>query len=82
MADSTTLASNGVNAVGDNGGDQGKGLCWALHDFDAENEDELSFHAGEKIVITQRDELYGDGWYEVSRRPASHHPPKNNQAEI
>lgn len=45
---------------------ESKGICWALHDFEAENEDELSFFAGEQIIITQRDELYGDGWFEVS----------------
>lgn len=41
---------------------------YALHDFEAENEDELSFSAGEKIVVMERDDLYGDGWFQVSPR--------------
>ncbi|KAI5476458.1 hypothetical protein MNV49_007705 [Pseudohyphozyma bogoriensis] len=38
--------------------------CYALHDFVAENPDELSFSAGELIVILERDDQYGDGWYQ------------------
>ncbi|KAG0334936.1 polar growth protein [Podila humilis] len=37
---------------------------WAIHNFEAEAEDEISFHIGEPIVITQKDELYQDGWWE------------------
>ncbi|ORY90693.1 hypothetical protein BCR35DRAFT_299255 [Leucosporidium creatinivorum] len=37
---------------------------YALHDFEAENADELSFVAGERIRVLQRDELYSDGWFE------------------
>lgn len=41
-------------------------IVYALHDFDAENEDELSFTMGEVIVILERDDQYGDGWFSVS----------------
>ncbi|SCZ92503.1 BZ3500_MvSof-1268-A1-R1_Chr5-2g07921 [Microbotryum saponariae] len=39
-------------------------IVYALHDFEAENEDELSFAMGSKIVILERDDQYGDGWYQ------------------
>jgi hypothetical protein len=39
---------------------------YALHDFLPENEDEVSFHAGERIEVVERDDLYGDGWWQVS----------------
>ncbi|KAI9236885.1 MAG: SH3 domain-containing protein [Podila humilis] len=37
---------------------------WAIHNFEAEADDEISFHIGEPIVILQKDELYQDGWWE------------------
>lgn len=40
-------------------------FVYARFTFEAENEDELSFEAGERIRVTQRDEQYGDGWFEV-----------------
>lgn len=42
---------------------------WAIHNFEAEADDEISFHIGEPIVILQKDELYQDGWWEVSNPP-------------
>jgi hypothetical protein len=41
-------------------------VVWALHTFEAENDDELTFEAGEKIVVLERDDQYGDGWFQVS----------------
>lgn len=38
---------------------------YAQHDFVPEHEDELSFRAGERIEVIERDELYGDGWWKV-----------------
>ncbi|KAF9430941.1 polar growth protein [Podila epigama] len=37
---------------------------YAIHNFEAEAEDEISFHIGEPIVVVQKDELYQDGWWE------------------
>ncbi|KAG0057232.1 polar growth protein [Gryganskiella cystojenkinii] len=37
---------------------------WAIHNFEAEAEDEISFHIGEPIIVVQKDELYQDGWWE------------------
>ncbi|KAG5650432.1 hypothetical protein H0H81_012283 [Sphagnurus paluster] len=37
---------------------------YALHDFLPGNEDELSFHAGERIAVVEKDDLYGDGWWQ------------------
>lgn len=38
---------------------------YARHDFIPEHEDEISFRAGERIEIVEKDELYGDGWWKV-----------------
>jgi hypothetical protein len=38
---------------------------YALHDFLPENEDEVSFHAGERIEVIEKDDMYGDGWWQV-----------------
>ncbi|KAK3815826.1 MAG: hypothetical protein J3R72DRAFT_427490 [Linnemannia gamsii] len=37
---------------------------WAIHNFEAEAEDEISFHIGEPITVLQKDDLYQDGWWE------------------
>lgn len=37
---------------------------WALHDFEAENPDEVSFKAGECILVVEKDDDYGDGWWQ------------------
>ncbi|KAN0061152.1 hypothetical protein ACQY0O_006887 [Thecaphora frezii] len=37
---------------------------WALHDFEAENPDEVSFKAGESIIVVEKDDAYGDGWWQ------------------
>ena len=42
---------------------------YALHDFLPENEDEISFRAGEPIEIIEKDDQYGDGWWQVSSSP-------------
>ncbi|GAA5948231.1 hypothetical protein JCM3775_001731 [Rhodotorula graminis] len=39
-------------------------LVWALHTFEAENDDELAFSAGERIIVLERDDQYGDGWFQ------------------
>ena len=38
---------------------------YALHDFLPENDDEVSFHAGERIEVIEKDDMYGDGWWHV-----------------
>ncbi|BGP53427.1 hypothetical protein JCM8202v2_000986 [Rhodotorula sphaerocarpa] len=38
-------------------------VLYAVHRFEAENEDELTFDRGERIVVLERDEQYSDGWY-------------------
>ncbi|TNY19260.1 hypothetical protein DMC30DRAFT_400941 [Rhodotorula diobovata] len=47
-------------------------VVWALHTFEAENDDELAFAAGERIIVLERDDQYGDGWFQV--RPSSARP--------
>ncbi|MBW0520971.1 hypothetical protein O181_060686 [Austropuccinia psidii MF-1] len=39
-------------------------VVYAVHDFQAENPDELSFSAGEAIQVTEKDDQYGDGWWQ------------------
>ncbi|KAI8865988.1 hypothetical protein GQ42DRAFT_181600, partial [Ramicandelaber brevisporus] len=38
-------------------------IVYAIHDFIPENEDEVSFRAGEPIVVIERDDQFGDGWW-------------------
>lgn len=40
-------------------------IVYALHNFEAENEDEISFTTGEPIVVLEKDEKYQDGWWQV-----------------
>ena len=42
-------------------------FVYALHDFSPEHDDEIDFKAGERIRIVEKDDLYGDGWWQVSR---------------
>ncbi|KAI9312074.1 hypothetical protein BX666DRAFT_847424 [Dichotomocladium elegans] len=39
-------------------------VVYAIHDFVAENEDEVPFSAGESIVVLEKDEKYMDGWWQ------------------
>ena len=39
---------------------------YARHDFVPEHEDEIAFRAGERIEVIERDDLYSDGWWQVS----------------
>lgn len=49
-------------------------FVYALHDFAPENEDEVPFRAGERIEVVEKDDLYGDGWWQVSvQRAYSNH---------
>ncbi|KAK0524738.1 hypothetical protein OC842_005738 [Tilletia horrida] len=45
------------------GSDGAQDVLWALHDFEAEQPDEISFKAGEKIVVVEKDDEFSDGWY-------------------
>ncbi|KAI5117045.1 hypothetical protein M0805_007902 [Coniferiporia weirii] len=37
---------------------------YALHDFAPEHEDEISFSAGDRIEVIEKDDMYGDGWWQ------------------
>ena len=39
---------------------------YALFDFAPENPDEIQFKAGERIEVVEKDDVYGDGWWQVS----------------
>ena len=41
-------------------------FVYALHDFSPEHDDEISFKAGERIQVLEKDDLYSDGWWQVS----------------
>ncbi|KAE9389360.1 hypothetical protein BT96DRAFT_980734 [Gymnopus androsaceus JB14] len=47
---------------------------YALHDFTPENDDEIPFKAGERIEVLERDDAYGDGWWQVFSLKAILHP--------
>lgn len=40
-------------------------LVYAIHPFEAENDDEITFKYGEPITVLEKDEMYGDGWWKV-----------------
>ena len=40
---------------------------YALHDFAPEHEDEVSFKAGERIEVLEKDDQFNDGWWQVSQ---------------
>lgn len=42
---------------------------YALHDFLPENDDEVGFCAGERIEVIEKDDQYGDGWWQVRHFP-------------
>lgn len=39
------------------------GLSGIVDDFEARSEDELTLRRGEKIVLVELDDGFGDGWY-------------------
>lgn len=39
---------------------------YALFDFVPENPDEISFKAGDRIEVIEKDDVYSDGWWQVS----------------
>lgn len=41
---------------------------YATHNFNAENEDEISLRAGEVVIVLEKDEGYQDGWWRVKNR--------------
>ncbi|KAI9222225.1 hypothetical protein BC828DRAFT_378987 [Blastocladiella britannica] len=38
-------------------------IVFAIHDFNAEDEDEVTFKTGEEIIVLERDAEFGDGWW-------------------
>ncbi|KAI0236902.1 hypothetical protein L0F63_001214 [Massospora cicadina] len=39
-------------------------VVYAIHNFEASVEDEISLVAGEAILVIEKDELYNDGWWQ------------------
>ena len=39
---------------------------YALFDYTPEHPDEIQFKAGERIEVVERDDIYNDGWWQVS----------------
>ena len=48
---------------------------YALFDFAPENPDEINFKAGDRIEVVEKDDVYGDGWWQVS-------PPRSAEPSI
>lgn len=42
---------------------------YALYDFLPEHDNEVEFHAGERIEFVEKDDLHGDGWWQVRIHP-------------
>ncbi|KAI8146167.1 hypothetical protein BJV82DRAFT_600757 [Fennellomyces sp. T-0311] len=37
---------------------------YAIHNFEAENQDEIAFAVGDPIIVLEKDEGYNDGWWQ------------------
>ena len=44
---------------------------YALHNFVPEKPDEVPFKVGDRIEVIEKDDLYQDGWWQVSISPSS-----------
>jgi cation diffusion facilitator CzcD-associated flavoprotein CzcO len=40
-------------------------VVYVIHQFEAENEDEISLCIGDPVVVLERDDGFGDGWWQV-----------------
>ena len=40
-------------------------MVYAIHSFKAVRDDELDFEYGEPIIVLEKDDMYGDGWWQV-----------------
>jgi hypothetical protein len=47
-------------------------FVYALFDFVPENPDEITFKTGDRIEVIEKDDTYGDGWWQVS-------PPRSTE---
>ncbi|WWC63374.1 uncharacterized protein I303_105974 [Kwoniella dejecticola CBS 10117] len=52
----------------------------AVHTFMAEHGDELEFQAGEEIVVLEKDEAFGDGWWRPLGLPETTAAPQTSSA--
>lgn len=41
---------------------------FAVHNFEAENDDELTFQIGESVIVIQKDDGFNDGWWKVLQK--------------
>ncbi len=44
---------------------------YAVHNFEAENDDELTFEIGESVIVIQKDDGFNDGWWKVKQSKKS-----------
>jgi hypothetical protein len=40
-------------------------VVYAVHNFEAENPDEIAFRIGDPITVIEKDEKFLDGWWQV-----------------
>jgi hypothetical protein len=43
-------------------------MVFAIHPFQAIRDDEIDFDYGEPIIVIEKDDMYGDGWWKVSKK--------------
>ncbi|KAG1472815.1 hypothetical protein G6F56_001312 [Rhizopus delemar] len=63
-------------------------IVYAIHNFEAENDDEINFSIGEPVVVLEKDEKYLDGWWqgrnikgETGLFPMNYTSPEKPQAQ-
>lgn len=40
-------------------------MVYAIHPYQARRNDEIDFDYGEPIIVIEKDDMYGDGWWKV-----------------
>lgn len=43
-------------------------IVYVVHQFEAENEDEINLCIGDSVIVLERDDGFEDGWWQVTRK--------------
>lgn len=57
-------------------------VVYAIHNFEAENPDEIAFRIGDPITVLEKDEKFLDGWWQVSPTLCTPDPQSHKAANL